>query len=337
MIHWNYAKRLCAIVFLSLVPHFACASSCHCQAIDYCEAVAISQDTGLPLLLIFTGSDWNAPSMKLRNELLGSPHIVEELDQNFVMIELDFPKYRAQDEKVQQQNVEVQAKYGVETFPCILLASPKEEEIYRMSGLEFESAAHIGHMLTYVMESNKTLSELIPVIDTLAMSDLEKFYKLADEVSNTKFMSVAMNQGVENDGVFFLQEKFRTLVEEGKVDTEECQQVKARLLEKDPNNEQMVHFTVALIEFQGLAKRLKQGDQLEPVHVIAPLEAYLSSSFGQEDKENQWRIEMLIAQFFLDFDHWSSALEHATVAFNAAPNEKRSDISRSLNYIRHQS
>lgn len=339
MVRWNKQFKLFIVLLLGLtsMTQFACASfypGCHKL---YHQAVEESRSSGCPLLLIFAGPDWDEPSMKLHREWNESPHIVEDLCNDFVVLRLDFLKHKWQDAWLQKHNLDAKIKHGVEQLPCIILLSPDGEEIRRMTGYEFESLFHMSSTLIHIMESNYLLSDKATVISSLSEAELEQLYKLAEEVSNTKFMSLALEQGVEQDSLFFLQEKFRILVENGKLETEECQQVKARLLAKDPNNEQMVHYTVALLEFQGLSQLWKQGALSESSQVIAPLEEYLSSSFGQEDKENQWRIEMLMAQFFLDFDHWNRALEHATAALEAAPNEMHPDISRSLNYIRRQS
>lgn len=228
-------------------------------------------------------------------------------------------------------------KIFVEYIPCILLVSSDEEKIYNISGFELESISQLESILTYVIESNQQLSETMPMIKELSVFDLERLYKLAEEVSNSQFMAAALDQGVEQDHYFFLKEKCRSLVENGQMNSAEYLRIKARLLEQDPYNIQMSHFTLALLEFQELARLSKDGVLQEPDKVIEPLESYLSSSFGKEDKENQWRIEMMIAQFYLDFDQWSRALQHAEVALESAPNEMYSDISRSLEYIRHQS
>lgn len=312
------------------------AFSTQCRYTDYTLALQEGKSNDSPLLLFFTGSDWNADSMKLRKELSLSSQMAM-LNEDFVCVELDFPKYLFQEGSLKQQNQLIRTQYAIEDLPCILLISSNEEEIYRIHGFDLDSVLRLESILSYVVTSNRQLSEMEPIIKELSVFDLERLYELAREVSNTQFMALALEQGVALDHFFFLQEKCRMLVENGQMDSEEYRYIKARLLEKDPHNIQMTHFTLALLEFQELARLSKEGTLQEPNKVIAPLEEYLSSSFGKEDKDNQWRIEMMIAQFYLDFDQWSYALEHAEVALETAPNEMYPDISRSLDYIRHQS
>ncbi len=49
-----------------------------------------------------------------------------------------------------------------------------------------------------------------------------------------------------------------------------------------------------------------------------------------------WRVEMMIAQFYLDSDESNTALRHAERALTLAPEERREEIERSVDYIRNQ-
>lgn len=331
--------RVLFVVFSNVVTCSGLASdafSHQCQFADYSQALQVGKDQSASLLLFFTGSDWNADSMKFRKELALSSQM-DLLNKDFICVELDFPKYLFQDDDLKKQNQLVRERYHVEEFPCVLLVTSEEQEIYRIYGFDLESVSKLKFILSYVIDSNKRLLEMVPMIEELSMIDLEQLYELAKDVSNTQFMDLALKRGVAQDHYFFLKEKCRELVESGHMQSEEYRNIKAKLLEKDPNNAQMTHFTLALLEFQELAKLSKDGMLQEPHKVIAPLENYLSSPLGKEDKENQWRIEMIIAQFYLDFDQWTQALEHAEVALENAPNEIYPDISHSLDYIRLQS
>ena len=73
-----------------------------------------------------------------------------------------------------------------------------------------------------------------------------------------------------------------------------------------------------------------------PAEIAAqPLIEYLAH-FGETDQKNIWRIEMMIAEMYLDADKWDEALEHAEKAYQAAPEAMHKEIAHSLNYIRSQ-
>jgi len=304
--------------------------------LDYQEALQKSKEAELPLLVIFSGSDWNGPCMKIRKEVLESPEFIKRVQGKFVCVEVEYLKHRPQVENIRQQNLALKSKFKINELPCMILLSHEEREIYRIGSFGNETGSNLGDSLCHIVESDSLLRRAFPMMTSLSLSELQRYYRLAEELSHKEFLKHALELGVRSDDYFFLSEKFRLLVEVGKMDSEECQRIKKRLLNKDPKNEKQTHFTVALIEFQELAKRSRAGVRQDASQVIAPLESYISQ-FGQQDKDNLWRVEMMIAQFYLDSDQWHHALQHAEVAFEAAPNEVRSHISRSLEYIRHQS
>lgn len=103
-----------------------------------------------------------------------------------------------------------------------------------------------------------------------------------------------------------------------------------RLVNDDPDNRKGMQFSLALIDFQALSQQC-----VDPKEAILPLEQYISS-FGSQDKENVWRVEMMVAQFYLNYDDNQTALKHAETAYLTAPDEKKADIQRSIDYIRKQ-
>ncbi|AHK63468.1 hypothetical protein BOKEGFJH_00593 [Chlamydia avium] len=304
--------------------------------VDYKEAVKKSRDSELPMLIFFSGSDWNGSCMKIRKEVLTSLEFAQKILGKFICLEVDFPRHSEQSNALRLQNNELKVKFQVDEFPSLLVISHDGREIYRMGSFGNETGENLGESLCHVVNSDFFINSVSPIIHTLSMEDLQKYYRLAEEISRRDFMEKALELGVRNDDYFFLSEKYRLLVESGRMESEDCQRIKHKLLNKDPENKLHTHFTVALIEFQELAKRSKAGVRQDASKVIAPLEAYLAA-FGQQDQENIWRIEMMIAQFYLDFDQWKNALQHAEIAFETAPKEVQSHISHSLDYIRHQS
>ncbi|ANH78726.1 thioredoxin family protein [Candidatus Chlamydia sanziniae] len=304
--------------------------------LNYQEALQKSKESELPLLIFFSGSDWNGACMKIRKEVLDSQDFIKKVAGKFICVKVDYLKHTPQAESIRQQNACLKSQFKIDELPCMVLLSPEEQEIYRLGSFGNETGTNLGDSLCHIVDSDSLLRRAFPIMTSLSMAELQLHYRLAEELSRKDFLTQALEFGVRSDDYFFLSEKFRLLVENGKMDSEECQRIKKRLLSKDSKNEKQTHFTVALIEFQELAKRSREGVRQEASQVIAPLETYLSQ-FGQQDKDNLWRVEMMIAQFYLDSDQWHHALQHAEVAFDAAPAEIRSHISRSLEYIRHQS
>jgi tetratricopeptide (TPR) repeat protein len=72
-------------------------------------------------LILFTGSDWCPPCIKLEQEILSRPEFLAEAAQRFVLIKLDFPRNSPQPEKIAEQNKLWAKEYGVDAFPTLLL------------------------------------------------------------------------------------------------------------------------------------------------------------------------------------------------------------------------
>ena len=63
---------------------------------DLNEAVAISQKENKPLMLFFTGSDWCGWCIRLQKEVFFKPEFTKWASENVVLVELDYPRKRAQ-------------------------------------------------------------------------------------------------------------------------------------------------------------------------------------------------------------------------------------------------
>lgn len=87
--------------------------------IDFEKAAQVSLQTGKPILADFTGSDWCGWCKKLKKEVFITPQFKDWADQNVVLLELDYPRRKQQDEKIKKQNRELQQIFQVRGYPTI--------------------------------------------------------------------------------------------------------------------------------------------------------------------------------------------------------------------------
>lgn len=73
------------------------------------------------VLMLFTGSDWCPPCIKLDEEILSQDEFLAEVTQRFVLIKLDFPRNHPQDETIAAQNQQWAREFGVDSFPTLFL------------------------------------------------------------------------------------------------------------------------------------------------------------------------------------------------------------------------
>ncbi len=84
------------------------------------DAIKKSNETGKPLMLFFTGSDWCGWCKRLKAEVFNLPDFEKWANDNVVLVELDFPRRTALPEDTQAQNNQLQQMFQISGFPTIV-------------------------------------------------------------------------------------------------------------------------------------------------------------------------------------------------------------------------
>lgn len=107
---------------------------------DMNKAREVAKSEGKTLLVNFTGSDWCSWCKRLDREVFSQSDFEKFAQENLVLVELDFPKYKSQSKETRQNNEKLRLKYEVRGFPTILLVSSQDDLIlktgYRPGGAE---------------------------------------------------------------------------------------------------------------------------------------------------------------------------------------------------------
>lgn len=88
------------------------------------QAKEISLKLNRPILIVFSGSDWCKPCIKLKKEILDTPEFQEAIKDKWVLYNADFPyktKLPAEHVKVNEKLAESYNKKGA--FPLVVLVS----------------------------------------------------------------------------------------------------------------------------------------------------------------------------------------------------------------------
>ena len=83
------------------------------------KAQALSVKTGKPILANFTGTDWCGWCIKLKKEVFVKPEFIKWANDNFVLLELDFPKRFMLPVNIKEQNQQLAQAFGVRGYPTI--------------------------------------------------------------------------------------------------------------------------------------------------------------------------------------------------------------------------
>jgi thioredoxin-related protein len=95
------------------------------------------------ILLVFSGSDWCGPCMKLDNVVWKSPEFQAEADKSWVIYKADFPKKKANQlsKELTESNNKLAEKYNKNgSFPLVLLLD-KKGKVIGMTGFKNVSAS----------------------------------------------------------------------------------------------------------------------------------------------------------------------------------------------------
>lgn len=101
-----------------LVSHAADALT---WSTDYKAALAQAKAGNRNVMLFFTGSDWCSWCKKLNKEILSTPEFSKYAAEKLVLVELDFPRSKAQPAAVKAQNAKLQDQFKIEGYPTVIV------------------------------------------------------------------------------------------------------------------------------------------------------------------------------------------------------------------------
>ncbi len=303
---------------------------------DYNQALKESKERSTPIVLFFTGSDWCGWCTKLEREVLDTPEFANTAADKLIFVKLDFPMNRSLNSTIAERNERLKKKFSIRSFPTILIIDSNQQPIgmtgYRSGGGQ-KYAQHLIKMVKEFATYKKQIKRLNS--HTFTGKELKRLYQKAQELGLENDANLLMRIGIQSDLThFFLAERYRFLVKSGQTNSSEALKVKNQLLSSDPDNAHLTHYQVAVVEFEALSEELEQG-KISPEEAVTPLEAYINN-YGSEDRENLWRLNMVISQVFLEKNQLEDALKFAEHSHAAAPSSIQPEIALAIESIQHQ-
>ncbi len=282
-----------------------------------------AQKENLPVIAFFLGGQWCPWSQKLSQEILKNPLFLDQVGQDAILWEIALEK-EVQDDAIRQ-------KYAVTECPQILLLDPKGKEFARFGFMPLEPKEY-GNALVAIIDH---FQEICAALDDKGRDFEETVWKdlflKAKKLSAACYAHVILERGLKKEkGVFFHLEKFASLLRKYKPKHPEVLKIKQQLLKKDPENKLGTHFKIAVLEFQKLSTRYKSKERQEKA--LRPLLKFVHQ-FGNRDKENLWKAEMMIAEFLFAKNSVTRAIEHAKAALQAAPETAIAQIQKAIAFM----
>lgn len=122
----------CLFVFRLIAQEEAGAACKWFQRMEAAKQAAA--DKGLPILMVFSGSDWCRPCMQMKKEVWDKPAFQDYARESLVLLELDFPTRKKNQLSPGQaaHNEALAEQYNPKgEFPAAVLISPEGKEIAR--------------------------------------------------------------------------------------------------------------------------------------------------------------------------------------------------------------
>jgi protein disulfide-isomerase len=303
---------------------------------NYESAVNQAKSSSKPIILFFTGSDWCGWCNRLDEEVFNTAEFAASSKDKFIFVKIDFPLYTALPQELNEQNKQLKKRYDIRSFPTLVVIDPQEQQIgttgYRAGGAA-QYAAHLDKLIGNYTNYKQKVQNLQE--QKLGGEELKKLYQKSKELDLGNDACHIIKLGMESDEkVYFLTEHYRFLAEEGLIHSPESIKLKQQLLALDPQNEKHLQYDIAVIEFEASCEEMQKENYSSDL-AVAPLVHYINK-YGSKDKDNLWRLEMIISQVYLDKNRLNDALKHAEAARIAAPPTVQSEIASAVASIQSQ-
>ncbi len=120
---------------------------------DFNTAKEIASEEDRPIVLVFQGSDWCAPCIKLDREIWSTDEFKNYSKEHFVMLQADFPrkKSNALADSQQQKNNQLAEKYNKQGYFPFVVVLDKEGNVLGEAGYEKTTpSAYIEKLKAFV-------------------------------------------------------------------------------------------------------------------------------------------------------------------------------------------
>ncbi|MBU3025406.1 thioredoxin family protein [Zobellia galactanivorans] len=138
-------KKIIVLFFVAL------ASSLSAQdwQEDYTQALALSKADNKKMVLVFAGSDWCAPCIKLDKTIWQSEEFKKFAQNELILYKADFPRKKANQlsAELSAKNKELAEKFNHQGhFPLVVLLSEKEEVLGQTGYLKLSPKEYVAHL-----------------------------------------------------------------------------------------------------------------------------------------------------------------------------------------------
>lgn len=289
---------------------------------DFSAAETKAAGAKKPLLLFFTGSDWCAECKRFQSNILDNEVFVKSIQNRFICAIVDFPLNHPLSAATNKVNKELKEHYKVGGLPTLVVVLPSQNAI-SLAAPSSTPPERLAAVLLAETDAALTLDAIMPTFNPSMYSSeqLVSLYQAAKLVSRTDWQEQILNAGLKKTSAssFFLRERYRMLIQKGEKNSPEALSLRKQLLESDPNNELGHQLYVAVSDFEESLR-----DSGNRINVTEPLVSFLKR-FHQ--KENSWKVNAMLASYFLSIESFPEAKYYLEEALKEAPALQKESLS----------
>ena len=137
-------------IFLSIFTLFSLSStilSAQNWQTDWEKTKLESKQTNKKIVLVFSGSDWCIPCIKLEKEIWITPEFISYASENYLLFRADFPKRKKNKlpDQIQERNDLLASKYNPKGyFPLVVILNSNHEVIGNLGYDNLSVKSYIG-------------------------------------------------------------------------------------------------------------------------------------------------------------------------------------------------
>ncbi|MCL3780987.1 thioredoxin family protein [Prolixibacteraceae bacterium JC049] len=119
---------------------------------NYTEAQKQATKQGKNIVMVFSGSDWCAPCIKLEKEIWQSNEFKQFAEKHWILVKVDFPRTRKNKLPKPQlkHNENLASKHNKKGyFPMVVLLSPEGKTLGKTGYKKMAPLAYINHLKSF--------------------------------------------------------------------------------------------------------------------------------------------------------------------------------------------
>ncbi len=299
---------------------------------DFTDARKWALETHKPLLIAFLGPSWCKLSDQIEQKVLSDNNFLQALKDQLVLVKIDIPENFERLSHANFPEITLKEKYHIQECPSLVLIEASGHEIAKLECHSLETNHYVARVKELLQDFDrvKKCTEKRQ-IKQLKVDELKSLYAKAGRLADHKFKENLLKQGLKTDpGAYFLLEKYGEILANRRFKSREVIKIRKKIVARDPQHYEAAQVKLAILDFGSLAHGVKKPKNSHTV--IKPLVKYLKE-FGMQDKENAWRLELMISQYLFGNNHIEEALEHAKQCLDVAPASQKTEIAHSVEYL----